>query len=439
MCVLLGPSGSGKSTLLNIIGGIETADEGYIAVNGEKIRDMNEKTLTMYRRRHLGYVFQMYNLIPNLTVCENIEVGKYLGKNTLDVDELMKTLGIYDQRKKIPSQLSGGQQQRTSIGRAIVKNPDILLCDEPTGALDYATSKEILKLIEDVNKKYGKETANSQAEKYCVTSLDTMDKKFMTDEVMIYGIEDSSKYVNGAFSSGNVLISNAYANKFGVGEGDEITLKEKYSDKTYTFKVSGVYTYDAAIAVFMPRADFNKTFGEDSDYFTGYFSNEELADISDDDIAAVITEKDLTKIVTQMKVSMGEFMNVFKGLAVVIFLLVIYILTKQIIERNSRSVAMTKILGFSDWEIARLYIILTSVIVTLSLLISIPLIHLALKVIFKTYLYTQMTGYIPFIISNMSYVRMFIMGFVSYLFVCIFMLLKIRRMPKGEALKNQAL
>lgn len=155
MCVLLGPSGSGKSTLLNIIGGIETADEGYIAVNGEKIRDMNEKTLTMYRRRHLGYVFQMYNLIPNLTVRENIEVGKYLGKNTLDVDELMKTLGIYDQRKKIPSQLSGGQQQRTSIGRAIVKNPDILLCDEPTGALDYATSKEILKLIEDVNKKYG--------------------------------------------------------------------------------------------------------------------------------------------------------------------------------------------------------------------------------------------------------------------------------------------
>lgn len=155
MCVLLGPSGSGKSTLLNIIGGIETADEGYISVNGEKIRDMNEKTLTMYRRRHLGYVFQMYNLIPNLTVRENIEVGKYLGKNTLDVDDLMKTLGIYDQRKKIPSQLSGGQQQRTSIGRAIVKNPDILLCDEPTGALDYATSKEILKLIEDVNKKYG--------------------------------------------------------------------------------------------------------------------------------------------------------------------------------------------------------------------------------------------------------------------------------------------
>lgn len=154
ICVLLGPSGSGKSTLLNIIGGIENADEGYIAIDGEKTKDMNEKQLTLYRRKHLGYVFQMYNLIPNLTVRENIEVGKYLGSDTLDVDELMKTLGIYDQRKKTPSQLSGGQQQRTSIGRAIVKNPDILLCDEPTGALDYNTSKEILKLIEDINKKY---------------------------------------------------------------------------------------------------------------------------------------------------------------------------------------------------------------------------------------------------------------------------------------------
>ena len=152
--VLLGPSGSGKSTLLNIIGGIEDADSGYIAIDGEKIEDMNEKKLT-HRRKHLGYVFQMYNLIPNLTVRENIEVGAYLGKNALNVDELMDTLGISGQKNKIPSQLSGGQQQRTSIGRAIVKNPDILLCDEPTGALDYVTSKEILKLIEDINKKYG--------------------------------------------------------------------------------------------------------------------------------------------------------------------------------------------------------------------------------------------------------------------------------------------
>ena len=154
-CVLLGPSGSGKSTLLNIIGGIDSADSGYISINGDKLEELGEKKLTQYRRKHLGYVFQMYNLIANLNVKENIEVGAYLSDSPLDIDDLLHTLGLYEHRHKLPNQLSGGQQQRVSIGRAIVKNPDILLCDEPTGALDYHTSKEILKLIEKVNLKYG--------------------------------------------------------------------------------------------------------------------------------------------------------------------------------------------------------------------------------------------------------------------------------------------
>ncbi len=153
--VLLGPSGSGKSTLLNIIGGIDKADGGDITIDGERMRDMDEKRLTKYRRSHLGYIFQMYNLIPNLTVRENIEVGAYLSDQPLDVDELLGTLGLFEHQKKVPNQLSGGQQQRCAIGRAIVKNPDILLCDEPTGALDYNTSKDILKLIETVNQRYG--------------------------------------------------------------------------------------------------------------------------------------------------------------------------------------------------------------------------------------------------------------------------------------------
>ncbi|MGN8946407.1 ABC transporter ATP-binding protein [Bariatricus sp. HCP28S3_E4] len=153
-CVLLGPSGSGKSTLLNIIGGIDSADFGYISINGDKLEDMGERELTQYRRKHLGYVFQMYNLIGNLNMKENIEVGAYLSDHPLDIDDLLQTLGLYEHRYKLPNQLSGGQQQRVSIGRAIVKNPDILLCDEPTGALDYTTSKEILKLIEDINRKY---------------------------------------------------------------------------------------------------------------------------------------------------------------------------------------------------------------------------------------------------------------------------------------------
>ena len=141
--------------LLNIIGGIDEADAGYIAINGDKIEDMNEKQLTRYRRKHLGYVFQMYNLIPNLNIKENVETGAYLSDNPMNTDEILKGLGLYEHRHKLPNQLSGGQQQRTSIGRAIIKNPDLLLCDEPTGALDYNTSKEILKLIESINKKYG--------------------------------------------------------------------------------------------------------------------------------------------------------------------------------------------------------------------------------------------------------------------------------------------
>ena len=154
-CVLLGPSRSGKSTLLNILGGIDYPDSGEVKINGEKMNSLNSKKLTMFRRNHLGYVFQMYNLIPDLTVRENIEVGAYLSKKPLNLDELIETLGLKEHQDKLPSQLSGGQQQRTSIGRAIIKNPDILLCDEPTGALDYNTSKEILKLIEKVNQKYG--------------------------------------------------------------------------------------------------------------------------------------------------------------------------------------------------------------------------------------------------------------------------------------------
>ena len=154
MVVLLGPSGSGKSTLLNIIGGIDTLDSGRVGIDGSYIDNMSEKERIAYRRKNLGYVFQSYNLIPNLTVRENIEAGAYLSKNHLDIDELIDVLGLKKHQDKIPNQISGGQQQRTSIGRAIVKNPNLLLCDEPTGALDSDTAKQILELIEKVKEKY---------------------------------------------------------------------------------------------------------------------------------------------------------------------------------------------------------------------------------------------------------------------------------------------
>lgn len=154
ICVILGPSGSGKSTLLNIIGAIDDADSGEVYIDGKDITKYNRKQLSMYRRDYLGFVFQFYNLIPNLTVEENIRVCDYLSKTPLNVDELLETLGLSEHRHKFPSQLSGGQQQRCAMARALIKNPKLLLCDEPTGALDYKTSKEMLSLIETINRKY---------------------------------------------------------------------------------------------------------------------------------------------------------------------------------------------------------------------------------------------------------------------------------------------
>ena len=152
--MLLGPSGSGKSTLLNIIGGIDSADSGYISINGDKLEDLGEKQMTRYRRKHLGYVFQLYNLIGNLNVKENIEVGAYLSDDPLDIDELLHTLGLYEHRYKLPNQLSGGQQQRVSIGRALMNAPAVVLADEPTGNLDSHNSQEIVELLKLSNRKY---------------------------------------------------------------------------------------------------------------------------------------------------------------------------------------------------------------------------------------------------------------------------------------------
>ena len=282
------------------------------------------------------------------------------------------------------------------------------------------------------------ETKVSDAEKFCMTSLQTTDKKFIADDVTIYGVENQSKYIKENIPAGEVLVSSAMADKFNLSIGDEVTLKEAYKEKTYSFKVGGIYNYDAAITVFMNRTDYIEQFNEDSNYFNGYFSNKKLNDLDDADVATVITEKDLTKVVTQMQVSMTEFVKVFKALGVVIFLLVMFILTKQIIEKNSKSVSMAKILGFSDSEIGKLYIVITSFVVVASLLVSVPLISLALRWCFKSYLYTQMTGYIPYIVSNSCYVTMVVLGIVSYAVVACLMLLKIKKTPLSEALKNQS-
>ncbi len=155
MCVIQGFSGCGKSTLLNCIGGLDTIDSGSVKVDGQEIAGLRQSELANYRREHLGFIFQFYNLVPNLTIRENIQLCEYLSKQPLDIDELMETLGLTEQQNKYPSQLSGGQQQRCAIARALIKNPKLLLCDEPTGALDSKTSKDILILLEKINRIYG--------------------------------------------------------------------------------------------------------------------------------------------------------------------------------------------------------------------------------------------------------------------------------------------
>ena len=155
MCVIQGTSGSGKSTLLNCIGGLDNIDSGSVKVDGKEVGGLSADKLADYRRDNLGFIFQFYNLVPNLTVRENIQVCEYLAEDPLDMEELLETLGLSEHRNKFPSQLSGGQQQRCAIARALIKNPKLLLCDEPTGALDSKTSRDILSLLEEINKKYG--------------------------------------------------------------------------------------------------------------------------------------------------------------------------------------------------------------------------------------------------------------------------------------------
>ena len=385
-CVLPGPSGSGKSTLLNIIGGIDQADSGDICIRGERMADMKEKKLTLYRRKHLGYIFQMYNLIPNLTVRENVEVGAYLSEKPLDVDELLHTLGLYDHRNKLPNQLSGGQQQRTAIGRAIVKNPDILLCDEPTGALDYNTSKEILKLIEKVNQKYGNTVI-------MVTHNDAI--KDMADRVV--RLRDG-------------MIRKNYLNE------------QKLSAD--------------ALDVFMSREALNDMFDLGSDYFCGYFSNSEITDIDSKYIGSLIDIDDLTRISRQLDQSMGSMMYLIDGFAVLIFVVLMYLLSKIIIEKNAQSISMNKILGYTNSEISRLYIISTFIVVAVSILISMPLVYEGLVYIFRWMLINSMSEWIPIYLGKSIYVKMFIMGVVSYGVVALLEYRRIQKIPMDTALKN---
>lgn len=279
------------------------------------------------------------------------------------------------------------------------------------------------------------ETEDKDAEKYCLATLKTTSEKYQTEDIMVYGV-DGTSYVDVPLGEGEAYVSDGYMIKYGLNTGDTIVLKDKYSDESYEFTVAGEYEYPASLAVFISRKEFNKKFDKDEDYYTGYLSNRELEDIDEAYISTIITEDDLTKISRQLTVSMGDFMLVFQYFGVIMFLLLMYLLSKQIIEKNAGSISMVKILGYSNGEIGGLYIVATTISVVLSLLLSIPVCYYILKWMFSSYLYTQISGYIPFIISNTVYVKVFIYGIVSYALVAALQMYKIGKIPKSDALKN---
>ena len=281
------------------------------------------------------------------------------------------------------------------------------------------------------------ETGNSDAEKYNLTSLKTTSKDYVEDEISVFGIQDNSKYIKADVKNDEISISSSIAAKFKLKSGDSLKLKDPYNEKkTYTFDIDNIYDYNSGLAIFMSQSAYQEYFNTKADEFTGYFSNEKLTDIDEKYIMTMITVNDLTKTSNQLTLSMGEMMSIFNVVGIIIFMLLMFILSKQIIEKNAKSISMCKILGFSDIEIGKLYIVATSVVVVLSLLVTIPLVDVALRIIFSSYIYTAMSGYIPYMVTPNCYVKMFAAGLICYVIIAVVQLAKINHIPKSDALKN---
>ena len=318
-------------------------------------------------------------------------------------------------------------------------------------------------------------TDNEDAEEFSAYSLNTLPGKYKSEEVLLYGIEPDSRYVaidfndtkdtyessenttdtkdkideagnkvkadnkntaNAEKESAAVYISSAYADKFMLHVGDTITLKEKYEKEKYSFKIAGVYDYTAALCVFMPRSELNDIFDLGEDYYSGYFSDTELTDIKSQYIGSVVDFDALTKISRQLDVSMGSMMGMVNGFAIVIYMVLIYLLSKIIIEKNAQSISMVKILGYTNGEISRLYILSTSMVVVLCLLLSLPLETVIMKVLFREMMLSSISGWITLWIDPMIYLQMFAAGIVTYAVVALLEFRRIKKVPMDEALKN---
>ena len=305
-------------------------------------------------------------------------------------------------------------------------------------------------------------TDNEDAEEFSAYSLNTLPGKYKSEEVLLYGIEPDSRYVtidfnntkdkkdeavnkekadnkntaNAEKESAAVYISSAYADKFLLHVGDTITLKEKYEKEKYSFKIAGVYDYTAAWCVFMPRSELNDIFDLGEDYYSGYFSDTELTDIKSQYIGSVVDLDALTKISRQLDVSMGSMMGMVNGFAIMIYMVLIYLLSKIIIEKNAQSISMVKFLGYTNGEISKLYIMSTSLVVVFCLLLSLPLETVIMKVLFREMMLSSISGWITLWIDPMIYVQMFAAGIITYGIVALLEFRRVKKVPMDEALKN---
>lgn len=281
------------------------------------------------------------------------------------------------------------------------------------------------------------EVDNDEAEKYCAKTLSTIDGRLKSEDVLIYGAANNSRYIDinsNELKPGEVYVSNGYAEKFRINKGDKITLKEKYEDKEYTFTVKGMYDYPSSFAIFMSDDYFKDIFDKAEDYYSGYLSSEKL-DIDEKYVATEITLDDLTKVSRQLDRSMGTSFELVKIFAVVLFAVLMFLLTKLIVEKNSTSISMVKILGYSNREISRLYVTSTTIVVVISVIINIMLSVVIMNLLFRVFM-EQMSGWISCYYAPYVFVLMFVLNVGVYALISVFMMYKIKKIPMDEALKN---
>lgn len=278
-------------------------------------------------------------------------------------------------------------------------------------------------------------TSNKDAEKFAVCTMNTYADGYNQEAVTVYGIFDDSRYIKMDLPRKGAVISSGMAEKYKLKDGDEFLLKEQYEDKLIKLQVRGILDSPTTIGVYLSHIYYEDIFDVDKEYYSAYFSNSKITDISDNKIFSCVTEKDMTKMADQLKVSMGDMFTIVETFAVVMFIMVVYLLTKIILERNSTSISMVKILGYEDREIGKLYLVATSWVVLLAVIISFVLVTELIQLIFVAFM-KGYSGWIPFGISTKTYIQCFVLAILSYLVVAVMQMHKIGKIPMDEALKN---